>query len=207
MKLAGALLLGALAAACANAERGPIFPTSSSFDESERRPPSFAADPGAADTLTLADGEGISEAVVPLDSEAARDLVSRFFMAVLLESTGDLFPLFAAQASVLSEGGRQPAQAAWRTRLSQLDYTALTGKVIATPSALRTYTYLSASRAQRDGVAAPASPDEVIVVASPTLYSAGKTRLFGERLTFRLRPKSGQPAYEIAEIAEDFRLP
>lgn len=201
-------LLGtSLLLACSSSSQGPNFPTSASFEDAPRRPPSFAAEPGADATQPVTDGESIQSAVVPLDSEAARDLVSRFFMAVLLESGKDLFPLFSAQASVLSEGSRQPAQALWRARFAQLDYTTLSGKVVATPAALRTYTYQSATRAKRDGVPPPAARDEVVVVASPALSWAGKTRLFGDRLAFRLRPKQGEPAYEIAEITEDFRLP
>lgn len=200
-------LLAALLLACSSAGRGPEFPTTATFADAPRRPPSFAAEPGVDASAPVTDGESIQSAVVPLDSEAARDLVSRFFMAVLLESGKDLFPLFSAQASVLSEGSRQPAQALWRARFAQLDYTTLSGKVVATPTALRTYTYQSASRAKRDGVPVPAARDEVVIVASPGQSFAGKTRLFGERLAFRLRPKAGEPAYEIAEIAEDFRLP
>jgi hypothetical protein len=207
VKLAWLSLASSLTLACSSAGRGPDFPTSANFPDEPRRPPSFAAEPNVASAEAVTDGESIRKAVVPLDSEAARDLVSRFFMAVLLESGKDLFPLFAAQASVLSEGSRQPAQALWRARFAQLDYTTLSGKVVATPAALRTYTYQTATRAKRDGVPAPAAPDEVVVVASPALSWAGKTRLFGDRLSFRLKPKSGEPAYEIAEIAEDFRLP
>jgi hypothetical protein len=184
-----------------------VFATSSTFDEVPRRAPSFAPEPSAESEAPLTDGQSIQQAVVPLDSEAARDLVSRFFMAVLLESSKDLFPLFSAQASVISEGSRQPAQALWRARLAQLDYTTLSGKVVATPAALRTYTYQSAARAKHDGVPTPATPEEVVVVVSPALSWAGKARLFGDRLAFTLKPKASEPAYEIAEIAEDFRLP
>lgn len=207
MKLVWLALASSLSVACSSAERGPDFPTSFRFDEAPRRPPSFAAEPSAERSEPVTDGQSIHQAIVPLDSEAARDLVSRFFMAVLLESSKDLFPLFAAQASVVSEGSRQPAQALWRARFAQLDYTSLSGKVVATPAALRTYTYQTAARAKRDGVPTPATPDEVVVVTSPALSWAGKTRLFGDRLSFRLKPKRGEPAFEIAEIAEDFRLP
>jgi hypothetical protein len=207
VKRFGWLLASSLGLSCASPGSGPDFPTSVRFEDAPRRPPSFAAEPNAEGSEPVTDGQSIRTAVVPLDSEAARDLVSRFFMAVLLESSKDLFPLFSAQASVLSEGSRQPAQALWRARFAQLDYTSLSGKVVATPAALRTYTYQTATRAKRDGVPPPAAPDEVVVVASPALSWAGKTRLFGDRLAFRLKPKSGEPAYEIAEIAEDFRLP
>jgi hypothetical protein len=143
----------------------------------------------------------------PLDSDAARDLVSHFFMAVLSESTHELFPLFASQAWVISEGGRQSAQSVWRARFAQLDYGSLSGRLVAPPQTLRTYTFASAERARRDNVPVPKEASEVVVVARPTLSWSGKTRLFGDQLAFRLRPKPDQPGYEIAEIAEDFRLP
>ena len=213
MKLCGVLAAGA-ALACAS-ERGPAFATSESFAELPRKAPSFAPEPVAdgvdsPSALSAADGAGSSgprRVIVPLDSEAARDLVSRFFVAVLLESNRDLAPLFAAQAWVVSEGSRQAAPAVWRARFAQLDYTSLSGHIVAAPATLRTYTYRSLARAKLDGVPAPLSESEVVVVARPGLSWAGKTRLFGEELAFRLRPKADVPGYEIAEIVEDFRLP
>jgi hypothetical protein len=145
--------------------------------------------------------------LVPLDSEAARELVSRFFVAVLLESSRELSPLLAAQAFVVSEGNRQPAASVWRARFAQLDYTSLAGRIVAAPQTLRTYTFKSAARAKLDGVPVPSAATEVVVVARPGLSWAGKARLFGDELAFRLRPKADEPRYEITEIVEDFRLP
>lgn len=208
------LLLGLslLAAGCGAGERGPTFPTSSRFDaEQPRRPPSFAPEPSlsieSADATADRSSDEPTRVVVPLDSEAARDVVTRFFIAVLLESGSDLFALLAPQAWAVSEGNRQPVQALWRARLAQLDYTSLSGRVVGAPQTLRTYTFQNAERAKHDGVPAPASPNEVVVVARPALSWAGKTRLFGDELVFRLRPKADQPAFEITEIVEDFRLP
>ena len=209
MTRVGVVLAAALSVSCAASARGPTFATSERFADAPRKPPTFGGEPA----LAMAGAAGPSEApaiqrvVMPLDSEAARDLVGRFFIAVLDESSRDLFPLFAAQAVVVSEGNRQPAQAAWRARFAQLDYTSLSGRVVAAPQTLHTYTYGSAGRARRDGVPMPESPNEVVVVARPGLAWAGKPRLFGEELAFRLRPKRDAPGYEIAEIAEDFRLP
>jgi hypothetical protein len=205
----GALLVSAALALACTAERGPNFATSERFADAPRKPPTFSTEPApaTAEASSAAEAPAIRRSVMPLDSEAARDVVGRFFIAVLDESARDLFPLFAAQAVVLSEGNRQPAQAAWRARFAQLDYTSLSGRVVAAPQTLRTYTYGSAGRAKRDGVPVPESPNEVVVVARPGLSWAGKTRLFGEELAFRLRPKAGLVGFEIAEIAEDFRLP
>ena len=213
MRQAWLLAVLALSAGCAGAEQGPSFPTSSSFETQTRRPPSFAPEANLAPEASSAGSAAVAiprepgRNVMPLDPEAARDVVTRFFIAVLLESSSDLFPLLASQAWAISEGSRQPAQALWRARLAQLDYTSLSGRVVAAPQTLRTYTFLSRARAKRDGVLVPASEDEVVIVARPALSWAGKTRLLGDDLAFRLRPKQGQPAYEIAEIVEDFRLP
>lgn len=203
------LLVTASVLGCTGAERGPSFATSESFPETPRRPPTFAAEPADAigDSSNDAPAFAPRRALVPLDSEAARELVSRFFIAVLLESNRDLQPLLATQAWVISEGNRQPVQAAWRARFAQLDYTSLSGRIVAAPQTLRTYTYATAARAKRDGVPVPQAPNEVVVVARPGLSWAGKTRLFGDSLAFRLKPKPDVPGYEIAEILEDFRLP
>lgn len=206
-------LFAAAALACSASDRGPRFATSESFAELQRKPPSFAAElapapPTSASALASSDEASAARRVlVPLDSEAAREVVSRFFVAVLLESSRELSPLLAAQAFVLSEGNRQPAAAVWRARFAQLDYTSLAGRIVAAPQTLRTYTFNSAARAKLDGVPAPLAPTEVVVVARPGLSWAGKTRLFGDKLAFRLRPRADEPRYEIAEIVEDFRLP
>jgi hypothetical protein len=220
-RLAAGLAWGALLAGCAASDRGPSFATSSSFDDVRRRPPSFAPEatlPPAGDIddarpeappiqSTPPASKALQRAVMPLDSEAARDVVTRFFIAVLLESGSDLFALLAAQSWAVSEGNRQPLQALWRARLAQLDYTSLSGRVVAPPQTLHTYTLQSVARARQHGVPIPAAAGEVVVVARPALSWAGKTRLFGDALAFRLRPKADQPAYEITEIVEDFRLP
>ena len=212
MKRWGALLAASSVLACAS-EQGPRFATSESFPELPRQPPSFAPEPAPSVAEppsalgSTAEGSTTTRVIVPLDPEAARETVGRFFVAVLLESTRDLSPLFAAQAWVTTDGNRQPAAGAWRARFAQLDYTSLSGRIVAAPQTLRTYTFNAASRAKRDGVPPPAGPAEVVVVARPGLSWAGKTRLFGEELAFRLRPKPDAPGYEIAEIVEDFRLP
>lgn len=206
-------LLAAIAAlACAAPERGPSFATSVSFAELQRKPPSFAAElapnpPASASALSRGDDPSARRLLVPLDSEVAREVVSRFFVAVLLESSRELSPLLAAQAFVVSEGSRQPAAGVWRARFAQLDYTSLAGRIVAAPQTLRTYTFNNAARAKLDGVPPPLIATEVVVVARPGLSWAGKTRLFGDELAFRLRPKADEPRYEIAEIVEDFRLP
>lgn len=210
--------LALFALACSSATRGPDIATSERFPDTPRRPPTFAPEPVLATDTAAPPPDASSTApqlqpaeprrlTSPLDSDAARDIVSHFFMAVLSESTHELFPLFASQAWVLSEGGRQSAQSVWRARFAQLDYGSLSGRLVAPPQTLRTYTFASAERARRDNVPAPKEASEVVVVARPTLSWSGKTRLFGDQLAFRLRPKLDQPGYEIAEIAEDFRLP
>lgn len=216
MILARSVSLSLLALACSSAQ-GPIFATSERFPDSPRRPPSFAAEtelPAPADARS-ASPSGPStrppgeprRLASPLDPDEARAVVSRFFMAVLAESTNQLFPLFASQAYVISEGSRQAAPAMWRARFAQLDYGMLAGRIVAPPQTLRSYTFDSLDRAKRDAVPQPQSPSEVVIVARPSLSWTGKTRLFGDQLAFRLRPSPDKPGFEIAEIVEDFRLP
>ncbi len=210
MTYAWLTLSAALLASCASPRSGPVFPTSDHFPAVVRKPPSFAAEltpPAPVDGARADVASPIRRELVPLDAEVAHEVVGRFFIAVLRESTRDLFPLLATQASVLSEGSRQPAQTVWRARFAQLDYTSLSGRLVAAPQTLRTYTFASAARAKRDGVPAPASPSEVVVVAKPGGAWVGKARLFGDSLAFRLRPKPEAQSFEIAEIVEDFRLP
>jgi hypothetical protein len=210
LKRAGLTLAAVLLASCASPRSGPVFPTSDHFPEVVRRPPSFAAEatpPAPPDATGMGVSSPIRRELVPLDSEVAHEVVGRFFIAVLRESTRELLPLLAAQASVLSEGSRQPAQTAWRARFAQLDYTSLSGRLVAAPQTLRTYTFASVARAKQDGVPAPASPSEVVVVARPGGAWVGKARLFGDAVAFRLRPRAETQSFEIAEIVEDFRLP
>jgi hypothetical protein len=47
--------------------------------------------------------------------------------------------------------------------------------------------------------------DEVAVRVPIRLSWAGRTRLFGDELLFRLQPSGS--SFEIAQISEDFRLP
>lgn len=197
-----------VAVGCAGHGRGPEFPTSTAFPELPARPPSFADDAGEIWLPPgIPAGSGLIEAQAPLDPENAREVVDRFFAAVLGELSEQLFPLFAAEAAVISEGNRQPAQSLWRARLAQLDYRTLSGRLVAPPHSLRSYTFAAVERARAAGVPPPSRADEVVVVVSLGLSWTGRTRLFGDQLAFRLRPRPGEARFEIAEIVEDFRLP
>jgi hypothetical protein len=114
--------------------------------------------------------------------------------------------LLAPQAFIDSAGGRQPARSFWHTRMSQLDYTELKGQLLFRESDLEIFRSEDLRRlpaARR--IALELGADDVAVRVPIRASWAGRTRLFGDELVFRLQPAGAR--FEIAEIAEDFRLP
>jgi len=115
-------------------------------------------------------------------------------------------PLLAPQAFVDTASGRQPARAFWQSRFTVLDYTELRGQQLFREAELETFraedvARLPASRRPTLELAA----DEVAVRVPIRISWAGRARLFGDELLFRLQPAGSR--FEIAEISEDFRLP
>jgi hypothetical protein len=184
-------------------------PSASAATEPERRAP------GVADVQTLVlpaparAGSSRDELLLlraPPASELARQTVRDFLRATVNEAMDRLEPLLADQAFVDAGGGRQPARAFWQLRFAQLDYTELRGQLLFRDADLQTFraedlARLPASRR----LALELGEDEVAVRVPIRLSWAGRTRLFGDELLFRLQPSGS--SFEIAQISEDFRLP
>lgn len=142
----------------------------------------------------------------PAGAELARSVVREFLRAAVNETPSRLELLLAPDAFVDTGAGRQPARAFWQTRMAQLDYTELRGQLLFRDSEVQTF------RAE-DLLRVPAGrrlplelrEDEVAVRVPIRVSWAGRTRLFGDELLFRLQPAAAR--FEIAEISEDFRLP
>ena len=142
----------------------------------------------------------------PAASELARGAVRDFLRATVSEASDRLDALLAPQAVVETGAGRQPARSFWQSRFSQLDYTELKGQLLFRESDLETFraedlTRLPANRR----LPMDLSGDEVAVRVPIHVSWAGRARLFGDELLFRLQPAGAR--YEIEEITEDFRLP
>jgi hypothetical protein len=142
----------------------------------------------------------------PVPSGLAREAVREFLRAAVNEALERMDPLLTAQAFVDTGSGRQPARAFWQSRFTVLDYTDLRGQQLFREADLETFraedlARLPAGRKFPLELAA----DEVAVKVPIRVSWAGRTRLFGDELLFRLQPAGTR--YEIAEINEEFRLP
>lgn len=136
----------------------------------------------------------------------AREAVRDFLRAAVNEALERMDPLLAPQAMVDTGSGKQPARAFWQSRFTVLDYTELRGQQLFRDADLETFRADDLARlpaARRFPLELAA--DEIAVRVPIRVSWAGRARLFGDELVFRLRPAGTR--YEIAEINEDFRLP
>jgi hypothetical protein len=142
----------------------------------------------------------------PASSELARDIVRDFLHAAVNEAPERMEPLLTREAFVDTGAGRQPARSFWLTRMAQLDYTELKGQLLFRDTDLQTFRAEDVARLPTGRrISFELSDDEVAVRVPIRVSWAGRTRLFGDELLFRLQPAGAR--FEIAEIAEDFRLP
>jgi hypothetical protein len=143
---------------------------------------------------------------VPAASGLARDAVRDFLRAAVNEAPDRMEPLLSAHAFVETTSGRQPVRAFWQSRFTVLDYTELRGQLLFREADLETFRAEDLARlpATRK-LPIELSPDEIAVKVPIRVSWAGRPRLFGDELLFRLQPAGTR--YEIAQISEDFRLP
>ncbi|HET7543444.1 MAG TPA: hypothetical protein VFK05_26405 [Polyangiaceae bacterium] len=142
----------------------------------------------------------------PAASSLARETVRDFLRATVNEALERMDPLLAPQATVDTGSGKQPARAFWQSRFTVLDYTELRGQLLFRETELEIFraedlARLPAGRKFPIELAA----DEIAVRVPIRVSWAGRARLFGDELLFRLQPAGTR--YEIAEISEEFRLP
>lgn len=204
-----ASILGfALSASCAAAS--PQFATRAGFDPSAPRRAPGVVEPrleSLPDPARSGDAQGeLLLLRAPAATELARQVVRNFLRAAVNEAPERMDLLLAPQAFIDSAGGRQPARSFWHARMSQLDYTELKGQLLFRESDLEIFRSEDLRRlpaARR--IALELGADEVAVRVPIRASWAGRTRLFGDELVFRLQPTGAR--FEIAEISEDFRLP
>ena len=142
----------------------------------------------------------------PAASGLAREAVRDFLRATVNEALERMDPLLAPQAFVDTASGRQPARAFWQSRFTVLDYTELRGQLLFREADLETFRAEDLARlpAARK-LPIELAGDEIAIRVPLRVSWAGRTRLFGDELLFRLQPAGTR--FEIAEITEDFRLP
>jgi len=202
------LALWVLVGGCA--ARTPQFATNNSpRSDAERRVPGVPESraPILPEPTRRADSEG--ELVLlraPTSTEQAREVVRSFLRAAVNEAPDRMELLLSPRAFIDTAGGRQPARTFWRSRLAAFDYTELRGELLFRESDLETFRSEDLARLPA-GRRLPLelSPDEVAVRVPIHVSWAGRTRLFGDEIVFKLEPSGGK--FAIAEMSEDFRLP
>lgn len=205
--LAAGVALGVGGSGCA---RAPQFASSAERPPRDaRRPPGVIEprSPVRLDPVRLGNSrDQMLSLRAPAGAELARGTVRDFLRAAVNEAPARLELLLTPDAFVDTGAGRQPARSFWQTRMAQLDYTELRGQLLFRDSDVETF------RAE-DLVRVPAgrriplelAENEIAVRVPIRISWAGRTRLFGDELLFRLQPSGAR--FEIAEISEDFRLP
>lgn len=180
-----------------NAAHAPRRPAGIAIDPVSRLPPPKSQ--GSTESTLLVLGS-------PRSTSLARNVVARFFQALVGESPEALDALLSDQAFIDASGNRQPARGALRSRFLQLDYTALRGVPLYRDADIEIYRYEDASEL-RTARALPAdlAKDQLFVRVRVNVSHAGKTRLFADEMGFLLRPE--RENYLIVSIREDAPVP
>ena len=200
-------LAGVWLAGCAHA---PQFASSAARPKSdERRAPGVTESRNFTPPDAVRQGNSEDQLLLlraPAATALARDTVRDFLRAAVNEAPARLELLLTPDAFVDTGAGRQPARSFWQTRMAQLDYTELRGQLLFRDSDVETFRAEDLNRLPAGRrVPLELRADEVLVRVPIRVSWAGRTRLFGDELLFRLQPAGAR--FEIAEISEDFRLP
>jgi hypothetical protein len=203
----GALLCVALtncaAPAARFATRDPSEPAA------PRRPPGVAVDPVSSLPAPRARGSTSSPLLVlstPREASAALDAIERFFRGLVAESPEAVDAVLTDQAFLDATSGRQPARGALRSRILQLDYTALRGVPLYGERDVEIYRPEDASELQSSrNLPADMARDQLLVRVHLSVSHAGKNRLFADEMSFFLRPEG--EGYRIATIRESTPVP
>lgn len=177
--------------------------------DAPRRPPGVAEQRSQVLPEPATQGNSRDQWLVlraPAAGGLARAAVRDFLRAAVNEAPERMDPLLTPQAIVDTGSGKQPARAFWQSRFSALDYTELKGQLLFREADLELIRAEDLSRlpALRKFPLELAA-DEIAIRVPIRVSWAGRARLFGDELVFRLQPAGTR--YEIAEIDEEFRLP
>lgn len=194
---------------CSSCARGRALPVANGERPAPRRAPGVAEQRSEVLPEPVSRASSSEQWLVlraPAAGGLAREAVRDFLRAAVNEAPERMDPLLSPQAVVDTGSGKQPARAFWQSRFTVLDYTELRGQLLFRETDLETFHAEDLARlppARR--LAIELAADEVAVRVPIRVSWAGRARLFGDELLFRLRPAGSR--YEIDEIDEEFRLP
>jgi hypothetical protein len=193
----------ALSLGCA--ATAPTFETSATLPDEPRYP--AGADIESPTTLPAPaargnTGDGLVVLQAPTDPRRARATVEAFFRAMVEESPSALESVLAPQALVQAGSRREPARTYYLARFMRLDYRTLRGQSLFHPGEVDVWERTEQSELQPSQPPLDLAPGEVVIRVRNTLSWAGRQRLFGDELLFRLGPNGA--GYVIVEIVEDF---
>jgi hypothetical protein len=202
-----AAALGAALLACQ--ARGPAFESVATLPDTPRRPAGTEVAPELelpGSTRDASTSAGLVVLESPADPAAARATVAAFFRAVGEESTTALDTLLTTQAMIQSGSRREAVRAHFQLRFARLDYRSVSGETLYRDADLELWERGTGAAEAAKSVA-PITPNERELVARVRLATswAGRARLFGDELVFRLVPNGS--TWRISEIVEDFRVP
>lgn len=183
--------------------------TDPSLPPAPRRPPGIVITVAPRLPPPQSSGATASRLLVlasPPGDAAVRQVVARFFDALLEESADALDGVLASQAWLDGSSGRQPAKATLRARFTQLEYGALRGVTLYRPSELEIYASDAAHTLEpRRAVPGDLPDGDVFVRAHLSVSHAGKARLFSDQMTFALRATGD--GLRITRIGENTAVP
>jgi hypothetical protein len=187
------------------------FDTQSEPEEEPRRAPGVAIDRAAElppPVPTTVTGVGVAQLTTPPDSSLARQTVRKFLELMLRGSFRELEAIIDEQAwfNTGPSGGRQRARHFMQTRLARVDYSKLSLNSLYRQADVETYRaedipHLGKGRS----VPRVVQGSDVLVRVFISTPRVGRTRVFGDEVSFVLRPS--EQGFSVIEILEDFQLP
>ncbi len=200
----------AVGLACSPGSAGLDAQVASELSSAPRLAPGVVVDPTSelpAPHDDARSSDGLTVVAGPRDPRAALDVVRRFFRATLDESEVDLTEALDEHARIRTDtrGSSHRALDHWRQRFDRLEYGVLSAQVVFRERDVEVFRAGEVARLDppRPRLGSPGGQDVLVIVPISTARH-GRTRLYGDEISFLLRPSG--TGYKIREMREEFEL-